>query len=411
LWFERPNDASEFKAYLPAFLEIAGQTRWKNRAVQLGNSALESPYLAKIISDYHWLELALSSQMILLEESGNVDSQRQTSRSLAALYFAGTLVEVHKRVSPAGRKVLEGRVRDAMNPNSGFAPLFLEMEIAAQLMADGFDTEFPDLEGCGQYDLGFSKGDTRGEVECKSLSFDAGRKIHRNDFYRFVDGISTALMDRAANGKNEVILVAVRDRMPSAMKLQNQLRSAAIRLISSLNGDRETSDWFTIDRIESAGLWGSTPLTNERELYRVYTEAFGENCNVAGPITENGSCFVVARSDRLDDHSKPILEAMQKAITQLTGSVPGFVAVQFDDLRPDDLRLTHLRDRMALLSNYLFHTRSTTHVAGVFFRAYDGLTATHLGLGSPAIAAWNPLFTKDGEKNLPFMNESSDWWQ
>ena len=150
MWFEHPNDPSKLTTYLPAFLAIAGQTRWKKRAVQLCNSLLESTYLAKIISDYHWLEMELSFQAASLEVFGNVAVHDRTSRSLAALYFAGTLVEVHKRLSPKGRAALEGRVRHAMNPNSGFAALFLEMEIAAQLMVDGFDTEFPDLEGRGQ---------------------------------------------------------------------------------------------------------------------------------------------------------------------------------------------------------------------------------------------------------------------
>lgn len=408
--FELSHDPSSLIDYLPLFVELAGRTRWKTRALQLANSVQESPFIAKIISDYYWLEMELSAQTASQESFGNVAAPARTSRSFAALYFAGTIVEVHKRLSPGGRRVLEGRIRDAMNPKSGFAPLYLEMEIAAQLMVDGFETEFPDLEGSWSYDLAFSKGTTKGEVECKSISFDAGRKIHRNDFYRFVEGITTELKDRAAKGTNEVILVTVKDRMPSASESQKELRAAVIELISSNDVDRATSDWFTIDRIDSTGLWGSTPVLRERDFRQIYTDAFGENCHVAGPITETGSCVIVARSDREDDHSKPLLEAMQKAITQLTGLSPGFVVVQFNDVSAEDLRIVHFRERVGIVSNYLFHKRSTAHVAGILFRPYDGLVVTNHRLSSPSIGVLNPCFINVGQRDLPFMKESTNWW-
>lgn len=408
--FEISINPASTAAYLPQFLEIAGQTRWKKRAVQLASSSLESPFLAKIVSDYNWLELELSNQMVLLDATGRISAQHLTSRSLSALYFVGTVVEVYDRLSPRGRVTLEGRIRDSMNPNTGFAGLYLEIEVAAQLMAEGFDIEFPDLEGSATHDLDFSKGGTRGEVECKSLSFDAGRKIHRKDFYRLIEAINPEIVRRVEAGSDEVILVTVKDRLLTAMEPQSELRSAILRLLTDPSARREAADWFVAERIVSPGLLGTNPPADARELYRAYTDAFGANCHVAGAVTEEGACMIVARSEREDDHSKPLLEAIKKATTQLTATAPGFIVVQFDDICPDDLQLPHVRDRMSILSGYLVHTRSSEHLAALCFRAYEGLTVTPRGIGQSYIAIWNPIFRGDGAENLPFRSESSSWW-
>jgi hypothetical protein len=175
--------ATDLAAYLPNFLAFAGGDRWKGRAGQLWRDAMESPFHAKIIGDYHWLEVALSEQMIINEEFGRLAPELLDARTLAALHFAGMVVEVYGRLSRVGRTALEGRIRHALKAETGFASLYLEMDMALRLLGEDFDVEFPELEATGQYDLGFAKGAVAGEVECKSLSADAGRKIHRKDFY------------------------------------------------------------------------------------------------------------------------------------------------------------------------------------------------------------------------------------
>ena len=113
------------------------------------------------------------------------------------------------------------------------------------------------------------------------------------------------MVSRAEAGADEVILVTVRDRLLTDMESQNELRSATLRLLNNTTARRETTDWFTVERIVSPGLVGAALQPSEREFYRAYTEAFGENCHVAGAMTEIGSCVLVARSEHQDDHSKP----------------------------------------------------------------------------------------------------------
>ncbi|MGH8634237.1 MAG: hypothetical protein ACRET7_08900 [Burkholderiales bacterium] len=395
-------------AYLPTFLSVAGGDRWKKRAVQLARDSIEPPFQDKIAADYHWLELALSEQMIINEVFGRLVPERLTLRHVAALHFAGMVVEVYGHLSAKGRTSLEGRIRDALKAETGFASLYLEMDIALRLLGDGFDIEFPDLEGTAQYDLRFFKGTTDGEVECKSLSADAGRKIHRKDFYRFIDAIGPKIAQRAENGANEVLVVTLEDRLPSDTAQQNALRAAAIRMLADPNIGQFDGNFFTIVRDNYAGRLRAAAAKSQSEFYKACSDDYGEDCHASGAMTPDGGCLIVMRSHRADDHSRPLLEAIKKAATQLSGKRPGFIAVQFDDITPADLVLAHLRRRAGILSYYLFHEYKAAHVAAAYFCVYGGLTASPGGLGTPAFAVPNPEFNFKQNENLPFLTSLPD---
>ena len=90
------------------------------------------------------------------------------------------------------------------------------MEIATVLINQNFDVGFPDLENLGRADISFQQGAANGLIECKALSADAGRKIHRKHFYRFMDVISQEVLDRMSrSGVSELVLITLKDRLPS----------------------------------------------------------------------------------------------------------------------------------------------------------------------------------------------------
>ena len=111
--FRLQGDVATSTACLPEFLTLAGPERWKKRAVQLARYASQSPALAKIIFDYHWLELALSEQAIALE-IGTVAKNDTSLDTLAAMQFAQMTVEVYRAISRKGQNALLGRIRDSL---------------------------------------------------------------------------------------------------------------------------------------------------------------------------------------------------------------------------------------------------------------------------------------------------------
>jgi hypothetical protein len=382
-------DVGSLTACLPEFLTLAGPDRWKKRAAQLAHDLSLSPALAKIYLGYHWLELALSGR-IVATEAGTCGRDALSLETLAALEFAQMVVEAHRKISCKGQNALLGRVRDSLKSDNGFASLYLELGIARLLISSGFDVELSDLEGIARYDLRFWNSRVEGEVECKSLSVDAGRKIHRRDFYRFIDSISPRIAARSESGASEILVITLDDRLPSHTAQQLRLRAATRDMLESGKSARLQQDFFTIDRDDFSRRSTDAAYEDVDQFYKACRSAYGDNCHVSGIASKNGRCFVAMRSRREDDHSKPLLDALKRAASQFSMTRPSFIAVQFDDITPRDLLLTHLRRRIGLLSYYLFHECPAQHVLATCFFAYNGLSVSARGIGAAGIAIPNP---------------------
>jgi hypothetical protein len=407
--FALQNDLASLEASASDFLLLAGSEKWKRRAAQLAEQSTSSPLLRKIVDDYHWLELSLSKQLVIIECAGRLENGTLSLHDLAALHFAQMIVEVHKRLSARAKTVLEGRIRDSMKAENGFSGLYLEFEMARRLMDAGFEIEFIDLENIARYDLWFCDRRLEGEVECKSLSADAGRKIHRKDFYRFVNGISPDLIPRIKSGANEIILITLDDRLPADHGSQSQLRYVMQRLLKDPNLTQLEESFFRVER-EAFSKRLPTMPTSVKQLYEDCRSVYGDNCHVSGVLTENACCLILMRSKREDDHSKPILDALKKAATQFSRTRPAFIAVQFDDIEPTDLLSVHLRRRTGLLSYHFFHQYAADHVLATYFAPYRGLTATPGNLAVPAIGIPNPKtrFTVNPLDFPPFLMSIPD---
>jgi hypothetical protein len=80
-------------------------------------------------------------------------------------------------------------------------------------MSRGFDVDFHDLEDGGGYDFLAESGGSKLEVECKYISADTGRKIHRRKLYE-LGGTLAPIMSHAVEDKQGGIhLVDIPDQL------------------------------------------------------------------------------------------------------------------------------------------------------------------------------------------------------
>lgn len=400
--FRVANEPWVLRSYVPELMALAGGDVWARRTSQIRNACASSPYLSQIASDYHWVELQLSDELEHRKLVGASPDDPLNPISQRALRFAQTTTEVHKVLSPSGKRILEGRVRDALRAETGFAALYQEMEVAALLVSQDFDVEFPDLNGSGRADIAFQKGPDSGLIECKSLSADSGRKIHRKPFYRFMEAISEELALRASTrGVDELILITLKDRLPSNHQQVNPLLQATKEFLLSPKGTHNDGTDFTIRRSTYSALFGNVRDLPEPQLLREAQKQFGADCHIAGLRSEHGRCLIMMRSDQPDDTSKTKLEAMKEAAKQLSSDKPSFIALQFNDICSTDVALPHLRERCGLLSGFLFHEYPADHVAAIYICAF-GATSVTADIGAyPGLAIWNPRF-KFSRRGLPF---------
>jgi hypothetical protein len=397
--FHLPRDLPGLANKLPAFVQLAGEDAWWKRVNQLERDARRSEFQTKIVLDHHWLEMEIAAQIAFLRDHGRLLPEQILPNSMAALRFAATVAELHERLGARGRVRLQGRLRGALK--STFSGFYLELDLAIELLQQGFDVTFPDLEADAPWDLSFARNGIAGELECKSLSADAGRKIHRKDFYRFVDSLRDLLLKRIERGSREIIVITLDDRLVPDVGTQGPLRSSTARMLSDDTLTTLTENGFRIEReplekVVPAKLTGGIDDLNPR-----WQKAYGGNCHVAGPLTHAYGCVVAVRSVREDDPSRAQLDALKKAASQLSGRAPGFIAVQHEEVTPQDLAQRPLRRKAGILAMALFHSDSGQHIAAIHHSTFSGFHSAHGIIARPAFVFWNPRWSGSPE-GLPF---------
>jgi hypothetical protein len=306
--------------------------------------------------------------------------------------------------------VLEGRLRDALNADTGFAPLYSEFDIAQRLIGSGYDVQFVDMEGLARFDLVFKRGAFVGEVECKSISVDAGRQIHRKDFYRFMDSIAPALATHVELRRQEVLLITLEARLTPNTLLQAKLLQATISILLAGAPTMVDGPGFKLERKPCPDLFAGTPMHEKKAFPKACELAFGANTHVAGGLTEQGGCLIGMRSQRDDDTSKPMLQAMPKAASQFSGERPAFIAIQEHGIEVPDLMLPHVRRRTAILSYALFGHYGAAHVNATYVTSFGAIVVRDGQVGTPAFVVPNPepTFPISAAEAAPFQESLSD---
>ena len=282
---------------LPALEALLGADEWHRRAEQLIAGVTRSPYQAKIVEDYHWVELELALQLDTFRRNGYLAVGELSVRTRAALEFAVAVVRLHEALTERGKRILHGRLRDGLN--KGFAGLFLEVDTAAQLIEGGYDVRYPDFDGSGNHDLDAVIHNVSIAIECKSLSADAGRKIHRRHFYRFMDLLQPKGMPSTSVTRSVAVVVTVTDRFPSACPAQDEIARQVRELFRAPPDTQRSGRAFSVatEPFETADLATGTVNMDATAL----RARWGENAHIAGVSVDGQWNLVVVRSRREDD--------------------------------------------------------------------------------------------------------------
>lgn len=373
-----PHWLGKWTVALVQFIAMLEPERWHRRVQTLQT---KTAYDEKIVQDRHWLESDLALLSSYLTEFGRLPDVLP-QRAMAALEFAHDAVATPRTLTAAGQRVFAGRLRDGLN--TGFADLYQELSMASQLRTAGWTVTFPDMDGTSRHDIDATRDGLTVCVECKTISADAGRKVHRRDFYRFAALVQPTLSRAPAPGI-EALVVTMADRFPTAHPDHLVIADHIRQCIDTESGRPLPGPGFTVHREPVA-------LTNGDRDQQAISVAidhwartrYGGNCHVAGEANRDQTRLLVVMSARDDDTSREALAARSKAATQLPPTKPGLVALQYAEIRAADLYADHFKDRLRILDNYFLHGVRAQHVIGVHHSAFDGLQVRH---GRPVMPA------------------------
>ena len=173
------------------FLEATGTENWERKIAKLRSLRRRSPG-PNVYSRY------LASRNPLVEAIARYLSLEKDGKSLRknatpALMKASGYLKVINAVVHEGGTTAVQKVRSLVLDDETVRSFLFELDIAINFFHLGYDVQFADLQALGNYDLLVSDGQTELEIECKTKSADAGRKITRGNFYLLCDVLAADL--------------------------------------------------------------------------------------------------------------------------------------------------------------------------------------------------------------------------
>ncbi|MBL8199681.1 MAG: hypothetical protein JNK40_01800 [Chromatiales bacterium] len=275
--------------------------------------------------------------------------------------------------------------------------LRLELQAATHFVKAGHKVSWPDVEtGQGGADLVLPDFGPLGlQIECKAISADKGRKVHRREALTFNHLLSVELNNclRTLN-TGLVAVLTVPDRLPSAYKDRKEL---AVRvkqqILAGVSRDFPDGAQIRIDDFDIRQLRRDErdrPAVGRDDVDRL-TSTKNRDALLKGNSV--GAVLFVVQSARDDSVVPSIFSTLRQAsASQCDPSIPTLFVVGLDGVTSDELNEIAEHDSInaapptALrrgLSDFLNST-NRGHVIGVSFLGRSGLVPSegHVTVGS-----------------------------
>jgi len=299
---------------------------------------------------------------------------------------------VYDGLADVGKKRLAGMLQGGLKDQIGLTPLQDEMETAAHLMQRGFDVTFSDLETGGGFDFLAKRGDIESEVECKMVSGDLGRQIHRRrllDLCKHAYPVMQEDLDKTGGGR--LVRIVLKSRLHGQTKLLQEICSRVASALLKRTSLKELTPCAvhleTFDPSES-------PFFNppgeglERERVREFVkERFGISNSYMFVLfrPSHGAIIVVVESLQKGAVLKGLLRQLKTAATgQFTKTRAGILCVQLYDLTPEQMLELGRSDStdpqkasaLQIATSEFFDSPKRNHIHTLTYRSHGQVTVT-----------------------------------
>ncbi|MCY4014260.1 MAG: hypothetical protein OXG82_16275 [Gammaproteobacteria bacterium] len=272
------------------------------------------------------------------------------------------------------------------------------MKVASHLMSRGYDVIFHDLEGGRGYDFLAAKEGVSVEVECKHMSGDAGRKIHRKELYRFGDRAALWMRNHLASLTTGLFVrLTIPDRLESGDQYQKALCTFLGQALLSgepdaeRDGNRIQVQEFDVEQV--AGPWLAAGKFDRTEMEARLTHHFGlAHKNALLYLRPHQSVVaLLIQSDQKDNVLNAMHAELRKSTKdQFTGELPAILCCHLADLTQEQMlslgRGGHGRALDSLATELM---RRRPHLYSVTFTAAGSVSADSVREKGPAYTILN----------------------
>lgn len=336
------------------FADVVNARSWTHRVAQMKAAIKHNRFLDAYVRGENEIAFGLDRCGELIERYGSLPDDAATNRALyPAISFAAQSLSMMDLAGPFEAERLRKRVAGALRNPNDMRALRLELTVATHFARRGHRLQWPEMTGGGTFDLLVpDMGNDGVEVECKSVSDDKGRNIHRREaleFHHLVVGELAHIRKTLKVGLSVVLTV------PSGLPTRHADRQALAKRIRqqiTIGLGARLEDGSDI-RIAEFDLRRVGSVANDRraEVVRGVIQDLTGTQNREGLLmsTDAGGAiaFVVqsaVEDDFMDATFKTLSDAAKR---QLSGKRAALLVAGFDGIDGEQLTSIAEQDRDA----------------------------------------------------------------
>ena len=177
---------------LPLVSSVVHRDEWLTFLHKIRKRSIDNPYIADYLADQFRDAIALA-EIFEFKKLRQRMPKLKSEEQIRGATLAVQIEMLHRRLSEIGRKRLAGMIRAGLSSDGGLGPLSVEFATSLDLEQRGWTIRYEDMEDRARFDMLVMKPGLDVEVECKYVSADLGRKIHRKDFFNFLNTLQPNL--------------------------------------------------------------------------------------------------------------------------------------------------------------------------------------------------------------------------
>lgn len=325
------------------FKEVIEERYWLKRIASIKENIRGQPFLTDYLAEENAIALALARCSNLVTRYGRIPMHETENHDLyPAISLAAQELSIMDNSSGVEAKKLVQRIRGAFKNPNDMRAIQLEIMAATHFVLRGNTIVWPEMEGSGTFDLLINDLGTSGlEIECKSVSEDKGRKIHRREALEFHQLVKPKLQTFIRNLQTGLsVVLTVPGRLPTSYKQKQELAKHVVdsvitaqSMVSEDGSDIRVSEFdiATLGIIETK----SGPSIS-REVIDQITATKNRELMILG--NKNGVIIFVLQSRQDDTMLQYVFDTVsESAKNQVSKSRPALFLVGLHGIEAESL--------------------------------------------------------------------------
>jgi hypothetical protein len=308
------------------FLETTNQAIWGKKIAKINSFPLFPAPSPNVYLSYLGSRNPLTRHIetyLTLEREGKLLRRHATPELMKA---CGYLKVINALFHQSQSSVIP-KLKSVLFDDETARAFLFELEIAIHYFRRGYDVEFVDLRDLGTFDLLVSDGQADLEVECKTKSADAGRKITRGNFYLLCDVLTAEL---APVTESFAVLFKCDGRLSGS---QDLFYAVGEEIKKCRTAQRDNGQVDTL-RFEIRNLSAGLQIRTDEEAAVALAPHWSPHGHYF--VMSNRETLILAcESTDSDRVLKAIYEDLKRGADQLSKTRPSMLACKIEELEDD----------------------------------------------------------------------------